>query len=112
MLILLPSLSGSFPKVEAASPDHELIFRDLTFRYESLLYEELQRAGIAFKSEEALRAAGFSKTPDVKLEVPIGVKGRIVNWIDSKACFGEEQNLRGQGTDQFQRCGGRSLCLS
>jgi hypothetical protein len=30
-------------------------------------------------------SAGFSKTPDVKLDAPIGVRGRMVNWIDSKA---------------------------
>jgi hypothetical protein len=32
-------------------------------------------------------AGGHAKTPDIKLELPIAVNGRIVNWIDSKASF-------------------------
>ena len=34
-----------------------------------MLNEKLRCAGIAFFSEEKLRAEGFFKTPDVKLEV-------------------------------------------
>lgn len=72
-------------------------------RYEMLLYEKLQELGISYQSEDDLRAAGFSKTPDVKLDAPIGVRGRMVNWIDSKASFGDEHIHKSQGSDQFQR---------
>lgn len=68
-----------------------------------LLYEKLRELGISYQSEEDLRAAGFSKTPDVKLDAPIGVRGRMVNWIDSKASFGDEHIHKAQGSDQFQR---------
>lgn len=72
-------------------------------RYEMLLYEKLRDLGISYQSEDDLRAAGFSKTPDVKLDAPIGVRGRMVNWIDSKASFGDEHIHKSQGSDQFQR---------
>lgn len=68
-----------------------------------LLYEKLRELGISYQSEDDLRAAGFSKTPDVKLDAPIGVRGRMVNWIDSKASFGDEHIHKSQGSDQFQR---------
>lgn len=88
---------------QVASPRVEMIRRVTGLEYEFMLRGRLQKLEIPFQSEEALRAAGFSKTPDVKLEVPIGVCGRIVNWIDSKASFGDEYNHRVQGIQQFQR---------
>lgn len=72
-------------------------------RYEMLLCGKLKNLGVAFQSEVDLRAAGFSKTPDVKLEAPIGVCGRMVNWIDSKASFGDVYTHKAQVADQFQR---------
>ncbi|KAJ7531231.1 hypothetical protein O6H91_14G037600 [Diphasiastrum complanatum] len=86
-----------------SSPAVELIRRVTGMEFELMLREKLQDMGIAFKSENALREAGFSKTPDVKLEVPIGVQGRVVNWIDSKASFGDHFNHKVQGKEQFQR---------
>lgn len=40
------------------------------------------------------------KTPDVKLDVPISVNGHIINWIDSKATFGDDYVLH-DNKDQF-----------
>lgn len=71
-------------------------------RYESRLYSLLKDLGIAFETEDDLREAGFSKTPDAKLLVPIGVRGRVVTWIDSKASFGDEYMHRHQAGEQFQ----------
>ena len=51
------------------------------------LTEKLHALGVPFVSEGSLRAEGHAKTPDVKLELPIAVRGRVVNWIDSKASF-------------------------
>jgi hypothetical protein len=53
----------------------------------SFLTEKLHALGVPFVSEGSLRAEGHAKTPDVKLELPIAVRGRVVNWIDSKASF-------------------------
>lgn len=75
----------------------------LALRYEALLCAKVKELGIPFKTEEDLREAGFSKTPDVRFEVPIGFKGRVVTWIDSKAAFGDEYNHQTQQTEQFQK---------
>jgi len=85
-----------------SSPNVEMIRRVTGLEYEMLLREHLQSLGIVYQSEDDLRAAGFSKTPDVKLVAPIGVCGRMVNWIDSKASFGDEHSHKMQASDQFQ----------
>jgi len=70
--------------------------------YEDVLEDHLKELGIAYQAEDALRAQGQAKTPDVKLEVPIAVKGQVVHWIDSKACFCDEWTYHNKGKDQFQ----------
>eukprot|EP00897_Mesotaenium_endlicherianum_P006631 jgi/Mesen1/5997/ME000304S05015 len=86
-----------------SSPSVEMIRRITGIEYEGLMCSKLRELGIPFQSEEELRAAGFSKTPDAKLHVPIGVLGRTVWWIDSKASFGDEYNHRMNASEQFQR---------
>jgi hypothetical protein len=85
-----------------ASPAVDTLRHTAGREYEDLLEEKLTRLGIPFVTEDALRAEGHAKTPDIKLELPIAVGGRIVNWIDSKASFCDPLVHVEKGTDQFQ----------
>jgi hypothetical protein len=79
--------------------------------YEFRLAEQLRNSGVPFLTQGELQErgelrsllgaavagadaharAGHAKTPDVCLLSPISVRGRVVNWIDSKAMFGGER---------------------
>ena len=85
-----------------ASPAVDTLRHTAGREYEELLEEKLSRLGIPFVTEGALRAEGHAKTPDIKLELPIAVNGRIVNWIDSKASFCDPLVHVERGADQFQ----------
>lgn len=71
------------------SPLTEVMKGSLGQQYEIKLYRQVERLGLAFRDEEYLRKHGSDKTPDCKLEVPIAIDGCIVNWIESKALFGD-----------------------
>jgi hypothetical protein len=71
---------------------------------QALLEARLRAVDIAFRGEEELRAEGQAKTPDVKLEVPIAVHGRLVHWMDSKASFCDDWTYKTKGLEQFQGC--------
>ncbi|XP_071453879.1 CDAN1-interacting nuclease 1 [Hetaerina americana] len=62
--------------------------------YELKLQKAVRDLKIPFHDENHLRASGYDKTPDVKLEIPIAVDGFVVNWIESKASFGDEESHR------------------
>ncbi|KAK5577849.1 hypothetical protein RB653_002797 [Dictyostelium firmibasis] len=62
--------------------------------YEYLLQEKLFKLNIPYLTESQLRKDGYPKTPDIKLEVPISFKGFIINWIESKASFCDDNNLK------------------
>ena len=85
-----------------ASPAVDVLRHNAGKEYEDLLEELLTNEGIPFVTEQDLRADGHARTPDIKLEVPIAVKGRIVNWIDSKASFSDPVVHVEKGTEQFQ----------
>lgn len=65
------------------------------------MYKELENLGLAFRPEDHLRQYGYDKTPDVKLDVPIAVDGKVVNWIESKALFGDEITHREYMKNQY-----------
>lgn len=48
-----------------------------------------KQAGMHYYDENDLRRMGFDKTPDIKMILPFLYKGEVVNWIESKATFGD-----------------------
>lgn len=77
--------------------------------YEETLKKKLHELGLAFRDEKNLKARGYDKTPDIKLEMPIAVDGFIVNWIESKALFADtkthNQYLKNQYLSYWNRFG-------
>ena len=74
--------------------------------YEFILTKKLGARNITFQAEEALKLEGAEKTPDALITIPFAVRSRtssgnsgnavvfkhhVVNWIDSKAMFGDEK---------------------
>ncbi|XP_078671879.1 CDAN1-interacting nuclease 1-like isoform X1 [Branchiostoma floridae x Branchiostoma belcheri] len=82
-------------------PVVDSIRHSVGFEYENKLKRILEDKGIAFIGEDVMRAKGYDKTPDFKLEVPIAVDGHVVNWVESKASFGDEFSHRTYLRDQF-----------
>ncbi|XP_032455474.1 protein C15orf41 homolog [Nasonia vitripennis] len=69
--------------------------------YEMKLEECLKERNIPYSNEDHLRLKGYDKTPDCKLEVPIAVNGFVVNWIESKAQFGNKETHNIYIKEQF-----------
>ncbi|XP_055904329.1 CDAN1-interacting nuclease 1 [Eupeodes corollae] len=68
--------------------------RCLGEEYEVKLKKMATDAKMAFFDENDLRRTGFDKTPDLKLVLPCLYKGCVVNWIESKALFGDAKTHR------------------
>ncbi|XP_056636649.1 CDAN1-interacting nuclease 1 [Diorhabda sublineata] len=73
------------------SPITDVMKSSLGQQYEIKLYREATQLGLGFRDEEQLRKHGYDKTPDCKLEVPISINGFVINWIESKALFGDPE---------------------
>ncbi|XP_038059616.1 CDAN1-interacting nuclease 1-like isoform X1 [Patiria miniata] len=82
-------------------PVVESIKHSIGVELEVHLKKTLQDHGLAFIGEEEMRKKGYDKTPDVKLQVPIAVGGRVVNWMESKASFGDRHSHENYMRDQF-----------
>jgi len=72
------------------SPLVEKIRRSTGIEYEYILQEKLRNLNVPFLSEDEMREKGYPKTPDIKLQIPLLINGHVVNWIDSKASFGDD----------------------
>ncbi|MBN1389512.1 MAG: C15orf41 family protein [Candidatus Thermoplasmatota archaeon] len=75
------------------SPEGNLVQRRRGLKGEARMKEWLDDREIPYKREEDLRATG-GKTPDFLLERPIYLRGEKVNWIESKASFGDMREVR------------------
>lgn len=87
------------------SPFADRIRHTMGVEYEYLLLETLRNRQLVYESEDVLRERGLSKTPDVRLLLPFGVRDqhgdlRVVNWIDSKAMFGDRHTHETENAGQ------------
>ena len=76
-------------------------FSSIGQEYELRLQRIVRDLNIPFRDEEHLRQHGFDKTPDIRLEIPFAVDGFIVNWIESKALFGDKEGHNTYFKDQY-----------
>ncbi len=75
------------------SPEGMELQRERGRKGEARLYRWLEKHSIAFKTEKDLRGK-YPKTPDALLEHPIIFYGQKLRWIESKANFGDDVELR------------------
>lgn len=86
---------------DICGPNVETLKHETGLRYEKILHDILTKKDIPYSDEEVLRKEGYDKTPDFKLIIPIGVNDHVVNWIESKASFGDEESHAGYLENQF-----------
>eukprot|EP00099_Drosophila_melanogaster_P021558 NP_648806.1 uncharacterized protein Dmel_CG12713 [Drosophila melanogaster] len=70
--------------------------------YELKLKNLAKEAGIHFYDEKDLRRMGYDKTPDIKMILPFLYKGSVINWIESKANFGDTKGHKSNIQQQLQ----------
>jgi hypothetical protein len=75
------------------SPKGGELQRERGRKGEQRLAQWLHRHGLTYRTEKDLRGK-FAKTPDALLDRPIGIEGHRVAWIESKANFGDDVELR------------------
>ncbi|XP_066257144.1 CDAN1-interacting nuclease 1 [Euwallacea similis] len=83
------------------SPLADAMKMSLGQQYEIRLHKEAVELNLSFRDEEYLRKFGYDKTPDLKLEVPIAIDGFVINWIESKALFANEEVHRDYMNSQY-----------
>ena len=70
----------------------ECIKSAIGYDYEKKAKTALANLGLTYQDEHELRAKGYDKTPDIKLDIPFAYNGHVINWIESKALFGDEEH--------------------
>ena len=60
---------------------------------ESKLHEWLDGQEITYRTEEDLRGV-YEKTPDALLDKPMLYRGKKINWVESKASFGDNTEFK------------------
>jgi hypothetical protein len=75
------------------SPEANEIQRQRGLWGESLLHEWLDGQDISYRTEEDLRGV-YDKTPDALLNEPMTYNGKKINWVESKASFGDNTEFR------------------
>lgn len=88
-------------------PITDTIRRCIGEEYEVKLKQMARDMGMVFFDEGDLRRTGYDKTPDLKLAIPCMYKGRVVNWIESKASFGDMDSHLKYVRDQLISYGNR-----
>ncbi len=78
---------------EIYSPRGMEMQRERGRRGEERLERWLKRFGIGYRTEKDLRGK-YAKTPDALLDEPIIFFGQKLKWIESKANFGDQVELR------------------
>lgn len=73
-------------------PLSDMIRQCIGEEYEVKLKALATAAGLEFCDENDLRRMGYDKTPDLKLSVPCLFRGCVINWIESKASFGDMES--------------------
>jgi hypothetical protein len=75
------------------SPQGMELQRERGRRGEDRLQAWLEKHGIGYRTEKDLRGK-YAKTPDALLDEPIVLNGQKLTWIESKANFGDDVELR------------------
>lgn len=88
-------------------PIADMIRRSIGEDYEVRLKKLASDAGMVFHDEVYLRRYGYDKTPDLKLAIPCMYKGKVINWIESKASFGDMDSHQRYVQEQLASYGNR-----
>lgn len=73
----------------------------------SQLKKKAKEVGLEFYDEGDLRRTGYDKTPDLKLALPCLYRGVTIQWIESKASFGDMDSHKKYIRDQLSSYGNR-----
>lgn len=84
------------------SPEGAEVQKQRGIKGEEKLARWLTEHGIGFRTEKELRGK-YPKTPDFLLDEHIPFDGKKIKWIDSKASFGDDIEIRRNNRKQFRQ---------